>query len=537
MKEQIFISYSSQDMDWALIVQNALEEKGYSCWMANNGGINPGENYAEKITEALNNCPVFLLILSPNAVKSPWVPKELNIAISSRKHIIPFQIIPSDSTLFGFQLENIQILSLDKFHNEKSLNTLVQTVAMALDTELPPDQNSTSSNGLSHSYINRIHNPLTMIRPLLTAILVILLVICASILWKKTDHSSKTDMGTFPTTNMTESISITDPTVMEAIAPAENASVEEESSLNEPKTTELIPDLSRSEYVTLYSQHIMEGSGAKTLDECMNSIGEICEDATYICDWSSPSYASYFLDGKYDLFTATLSCPDDIHSDCDYNFLIYLDGNADDPIYKIKMGRSTAPTPISIDISGHESITFFVEKVPAYSSGILISDGLLYLAENTGTSSAEADELSVPADILDRETKKLSSMHIMERSGAKTLDECMNSIGEICEDATYICDWSSPSYASYFLDGKYDLFTATLSCPDDIHSDCDYNFLIYLDGNADDPIYKIKMGRSTAPTPISIDISGHESITFFVEKVPAYSSGILISDGLLYCSN
>ena len=88
MKEQIFISYSSQDMDWALIVQNALEEKGYSCWMANNGGINPGENYAEEITEALNDCPVFLLILSPNAVKSPWVPKELNIAISSRKHII-----------------------------------------------------------------------------------------------------------------------------------------------------------------------------------------------------------------------------------------------------------------------------------------------------------------------------------------------------------------------------------------------------------------------------------------------------------------
>lgn len=107
-KKQVFISYKSEEFDEALWVKTALEQQGISCWMAPMC-ITGGASYAAEIPAAINNCTVFVLILSEKVQTSKWVPRELDQAINAGKTIMPFML--EDCPLkdeFKFYLSNIQ---------------------------------------------------------------------------------------------------------------------------------------------------------------------------------------------------------------------------------------------------------------------------------------------------------------------------------------------------------------------------------------------------------------------------------------------
>lgn len=107
-KKQVFISYKSEEFDEALWVKNTLEAQGITCWMAPMC-ITGGASYAAEIPAAINNCTVFVLILSEKVQRSKWVPRELDQAINAGKTIMPFML--EDCPLideFKFYLSNIQ---------------------------------------------------------------------------------------------------------------------------------------------------------------------------------------------------------------------------------------------------------------------------------------------------------------------------------------------------------------------------------------------------------------------------------------------
>ena len=87
----VFISYSSKEMDEASMVEAVLEKNGIACWMAPQS-IPGGSNYAKEIPVAIKQCKVFLLILSEQAQNSIWVLKELDKAINEKKLILPLMI-------------------------------------------------------------------------------------------------------------------------------------------------------------------------------------------------------------------------------------------------------------------------------------------------------------------------------------------------------------------------------------------------------------------------------------------------------------
>lgn len=111
----VFISYSSIDYDAACTIRSVLENNSIRCWMAPES-IPLGGDYSSAIPDAIENCIVFLLILSKNSQVSNWVPKELDLAITYNKSIIPFQIDNGMLTKpFNFRLTNIQ--RIEAFHN------------------------------------------------------------------------------------------------------------------------------------------------------------------------------------------------------------------------------------------------------------------------------------------------------------------------------------------------------------------------------------------------------------------------------------
>lgn len=87
----VFISYSSQDEATADAVQKVLENASLGCWIAPRNII-PGQKYAEAILDAIDQCRVFLLVLSAASNLSPQVEMEVNRAASQNKTILSFRL-------------------------------------------------------------------------------------------------------------------------------------------------------------------------------------------------------------------------------------------------------------------------------------------------------------------------------------------------------------------------------------------------------------------------------------------------------------
>ncbi len=82
----VFISYSNKLKVLASHVKPVLEINGIECWIAPDS-IPAGTDYASVIQEALENCLVFVLLLSENSQNSIWVTKELEQALNLGKTV------------------------------------------------------------------------------------------------------------------------------------------------------------------------------------------------------------------------------------------------------------------------------------------------------------------------------------------------------------------------------------------------------------------------------------------------------------------
>ncbi len=108
MNRDVFISYKAEEIEEANWVRSVLENNGISCWMAP-ACIPGGSSYAVEIPRAIKQAKVFVLILSAKAQSSQWVSKEVDMAITQRKIILPFMLencaLRDD---FDFYLTNVQ---------------------------------------------------------------------------------------------------------------------------------------------------------------------------------------------------------------------------------------------------------------------------------------------------------------------------------------------------------------------------------------------------------------------------------------------
>ena len=106
--KNVFISYSSKDFDTVNALKAMLEKNGITCWMAP-FSIPGGSSYAQEIPIAIKECGAFLLMLSRSSQMSQWVPKELSVALSIGKKVLPFMIEDCELTeMFNFFLTDVQ---------------------------------------------------------------------------------------------------------------------------------------------------------------------------------------------------------------------------------------------------------------------------------------------------------------------------------------------------------------------------------------------------------------------------------------------
>lgn len=140
-KSYVFISHSSDNQANAETVARLLEENGFKTWMSYRD-IPIGARYAEALTEAIKNCEVFLLLLTPEALNSVWVSKETERAINYRKTILAVDLFNKIelNTEFEMYLSNVQRLVLEDCE-EESLS--VQRLLSAVGSKMPRQKKTT----------------------------------------------------------------------------------------------------------------------------------------------------------------------------------------------------------------------------------------------------------------------------------------------------------------------------------------------------------------------------------------------------------
>ncbi|MCI8507639.1 MAG: TIR domain-containing protein [Lachnospiraceae bacterium] len=139
-KNSVFISYCSKDIKFVNQIIEELEKMGVPYWKAPEM-IPAGSSYAREIPQAIQNCMVFLLVLSPTSQSSIWVEKETDSAICNRKIIIPFQILEMEmNDTFRFYLNNVQMISY--FENPKKAFSDLRRQFRQLMPEIFEEQDS-----------------------------------------------------------------------------------------------------------------------------------------------------------------------------------------------------------------------------------------------------------------------------------------------------------------------------------------------------------------------------------------------------------
>lgn len=102
MSHQVFISHSSRNADIASAMKSYLEGRGIRCWKAPED-IPFGTDWDVGIMNGLSSCRAMVLIFSKEADDSRHVKREVEIADSERKVILPFRIdeaMPSNLKYF-----------------------------------------------------------------------------------------------------------------------------------------------------------------------------------------------------------------------------------------------------------------------------------------------------------------------------------------------------------------------------------------------------------------------------------------------------
>ncbi len=134
--KHIFISYSSQDREFALQLADDLE-KMFPVWI-DREGLEGGVEWQEHIEAAITGCEVFLVIVSPHSNKSDWVNRETLLADQLKKYRVPVLIEGS----LPFRLLDLQYID---FQGEYlgGLRDLVELLSKRLD---PSQQQETEAD-------------------------------------------------------------------------------------------------------------------------------------------------------------------------------------------------------------------------------------------------------------------------------------------------------------------------------------------------------------------------------------------------------
>jgi hypothetical protein len=113
---EIFLSHAVKDIRFVDRLAASLIESGLRVWRSESH-LDAAEHWLLEIGHALNRCDWFLIVLSPHALESMWVSRELSYALAQKRlfgRIVPVLAKTCDWRSFSWALETIQVTDFRK---------------------------------------------------------------------------------------------------------------------------------------------------------------------------------------------------------------------------------------------------------------------------------------------------------------------------------------------------------------------------------------------------------------------------------------
>ena len=108
MSPEVFISYAAKDRNRVLGLVKRLRNVGVTVWI-DQAGIDVSTMWSQEIVNAIRDCKVMILSISPHSTESENVVKELALASERKKPIIPVYLEPANIPgTMEYQLAGIQ---------------------------------------------------------------------------------------------------------------------------------------------------------------------------------------------------------------------------------------------------------------------------------------------------------------------------------------------------------------------------------------------------------------------------------------------
>jgi TIR domain len=126
MPSEVFLSHSSQDQIFVSKLADELRRHGIPVWLAKTN-ILGAQQWHDEIGSALIRCDWFIVALSPRAVESMWVKRELIFALQQKRFenkIIPVLYESCDFERLSWVLPSFQIINFQDAFEDGCINLM-----------------------------------------------------------------------------------------------------------------------------------------------------------------------------------------------------------------------------------------------------------------------------------------------------------------------------------------------------------------------------------------------------------------------------
>jgi len=125
---QVFTSYSRRDTETVDTIVEKMSQAGISVWI-DREAIKAGNTWRVQIVQAIDTCPAFVLMLSPNSVASDNVRKEIDLSQDSGRTIFAVMLEPAKLPAeIRYQLAGLQFIDVQMLGFEKAVSRLIEAV-------------------------------------------------------------------------------------------------------------------------------------------------------------------------------------------------------------------------------------------------------------------------------------------------------------------------------------------------------------------------------------------------------------------------
>jgi hypothetical protein len=134
LPREVFLSHSDRDRVFAGKIADLLKRHGIPTWYSPHRILGAAQ-WHDQIGAALHGCDWFVILLSPHAIDSIWVKRELLFALSQKRlegKILPVLYQSCDFTRLSWTLPSFQIVDFTKVPPEEGYRALLRVWGVGL---------------------------------------------------------------------------------------------------------------------------------------------------------------------------------------------------------------------------------------------------------------------------------------------------------------------------------------------------------------------------------------------------------------------